>query len=52
MYGVKLTDKLQSTELREIVTILQRNRLQWYGHLLHKDDSERAKKCTDYEADL
>jgi len=30
------------------VTVLQRNRLRWYGHVLRKDDSEWVKKCMDY----
>ena len=30
------------------MTVLQRNRLRWYGHVLRKDDSEWVKKCMDY----
>jgi len=40
MCGVKLKDRLPSKELRErlgvddIASILQQNRLRWYGHVL------------------
>jgi len=33
--------------LEDVVTVLQRNRLRWYGHVLRKDDSEWVKKCMD-----
>ena len=35
------------------MTVLQHNRLRlrWYGHVLHKDDSEWVKKCMDFEVD-
>jgi len=32
----------------DIMTVLQRNRLRWYGHVLRKDDSELVKKCMDF----
>jgi len=41
MSGVKLQDRVSSKELRErlesqdIISVLQRNRLRWYGHVLH-----------------
>jgi len=40
MYGVKLQDRVPSKELRgrlgldDIMSVLQQNRLQWYGHVL------------------
>ena len=34
--------------LEDVVTILQCNRLRWYGHVLRKDDSEWVKKCVDF----
>ena len=43
MCGVKLKDRVSNKELRErlgivdIMSLLQRNRLQWYGHVLRKD---------------
>jgi len=46
MCGVKLRDKLSRVELRQclgtedIVKVVQRNRLRWYGHVLRKDDDD------------
>jgi len=40
MCGMKLQDRVPSKELRErlglddIISVLQRNRLRWYGHVL------------------
>jgi len=55
MCGVKLQDRVPSKELREtlglddIISVLQQNRLQWYGHVLQKKDNDRVKKCMEYE---
>jgi len=44
MCNVKVKYRVPSKELRErlgiddIILILQRNRLQWYGHVLRKED--------------
>ena len=57
MYDVKVKDRVPSKELRErlvlddIVLVLQQNRLQWYGHVLRKEDNDWMKKCIEYEAD-
>ena len=54
MCGIKLKDRFPSKELRErfgiddIAFVLQQNRLQWYGHVLWKDD-DWVKKCMEYE---
>jgi len=54
---VKLQDKIPSKGLRErlgsddIFTVLQQNRLQWYGHLLQKEDNDWVKKCVEYEVE-
>ena len=32
----------------DITSILQENRLQWYGHVLRKDDNDWVKKCMEY----
>jgi len=51
MFGVKLQDRVPSKELRErlglddIIPVLQKNRLQWYGHVLRKEDHDWVKKC-------
>ena len=42
MCGMKLQDRIPSKGLREglqlddIISVLQRNRLRWYGHVLQK----------------
>jgi len=41
---VKLQDRVPSKELRgrlgldDIISVLQQNRLQWYGHVLRKEE--------------
>jgi len=32
----------------DIILILQQNRLQWYGHVLRKEDTDWVKKCMEY----
>ena len=55
MCGVKLKDTVSNKELRErlgivdIMSLLQQNRLRWYGHVLRKEDNDWAKKCMAYE---
>jgi len=50
MCGVKLQDRVPSKELRgrleleDIISVLQRNRLRWYGHVLRKEDNNWVKK--------
>jgi len=56
MCGVK-QDKVPSKGLRErlglddIILVLQQNRLQWYGHVLRKEDNDWVKKCMEYEVE-
>jgi len=38
--------------LDDIISVLQQNRLGWYGHVLRKEDSDRVKKCMEYEVAL
>ena len=33
----------------DIILLLQRNRLRWYGHVLQKEDIDWVKKCMEYE---
>ena len=55
MCGVKLKDRVSNEELRErlgivdITSLLQQNRLRWYGHVLQKDNNDWVKKCMEYE---
>jgi len=57
MCNVKVKDGVLSKELRErlaiddIILILQQNRLQWYGHVLGKEDTDWVKKCMEYEVE-
>jgi len=52
MCGVKLQDRVPSKELRgrlgldDIISVLQQNRLRWYGYLLQKEDND-----WEYEVD-
>jgi len=58
MCGVKLQDRVPSKELRgrleleDIISVLQQNRLQWYGHVLRKEDNHLVKKCMEYEVEV
>ena len=55
--GVKLQDRVPSKELRgrlgldNIISVLQQNRLRWYGHVLRKEDNDWVKKCMEYEVE-
>jgi len=57
MCGVKLQNRVPSKELRErlrlddIISVLQQNRLRWYGHALGKEDNDWVKKCMEYEVE-
>jgi len=57
MCGVKLQDRIPSKGLRErlglddMISILQQNRLRWYGHVLRKEDNDWVKKCVEYEVE-
>jgi len=35
----------------DISSILQQNRLQWYRHVLRKEDNDWVKKCMEYEVE-
>jgi len=32
----------------DIISVLQQNRLQWYGHVLQKEDNDRVTNCMEY----
>jgi len=54
--GIKLKDRVPSKGLRkrlgldDIISVLQQNRFQWYGHVLRKDN-DLVKKCMEYEVE-
>jgi len=58
MCGVKLQDRVPSKELRgrlgleDIISVLQWNRLRWYGHVLRKEDNDWVKKCMKYKVEV
>ena len=35
--------------MEDIISVLQRNRLRWYGHVLRKEDNDWVKKCMGYK---
>jgi len=47
-FQVELRERLRTDD---IFLVLQQNRLQWYGHVLHKEDNYCVKKCMKYEVD-
>jgi len=57
MCGVKLQDRVPNKGLRErlglddIISVLQQNRMRWYGHVLRKEDNDWVKKCMEYEVE-
>jgi len=57
MHGVKLQDSFPSKRLRErlglddIISVLQQNRLRWYGHVLRKEDNDWVNTCMEYEVE-
>jgi len=53
MCCVKLQDRIASKELRgRLTSVLQQNRLRWYGHVLRKEDNDWVKKCIEYEVEV
>jgi len=36
----------------DIISVLHRNRLQSYGHVLLKEDNDWVKKCMEYEVEV
>jgi len=57
MCGMKLQDRVPSKGLRERlglddkISVLQQNRLQWYGHVLRKEENDWVKKCVENEVE-
>jgi len=52
--GIKTTDRFSSSELKGrlgidgLVTVIQRHRLRWYGHVLRKDENDWVKKMPGF----
>ena len=59
MCDIKLQDRVPTKGLRErlglddviLISVLEQNRLQWYGHVLQKEDSYWMKQCMEYEVE-
>jgi len=57
MCDVKVKDRVPSKELRQrlglydVISALQQNWLQWYGHVLRKKDTDWVKKYMEYEVE-
>ena len=55
MCDIMLQYRVPSKGLRErvglddTISVLQQNRLRWYGHMLRKEDKDCMKKCMEYE---
>jgi len=55
--GIKLQDSVPRKGLRErlgldgVISVLQEDRLRWYGHVLRKEDNDWGKKCMEYEVE-
>jgi len=41
----------ETLEIDNIILLLQENRLQWYGHVMRKEDNDWVKKCMEYEVE-
>jgi len=57
MCCIKLQDRVPSKGLKErlrlddIISVLQQNRLLWYGHVLQKETNDWVKICMEYEVE-
>jgi len=57
MCGMNVQDRVankwlrERLELNDIIFALQQNRLQWYGHVLRKEDNDWLKKGMEYEVE-
>ena len=58
MCGVKLSDRKSSKELmamiglsEDIVTLVRRSRLRWYGHVLRREEGAGIKKVLEFEVE-
>jgi len=55
--GTLSFDRVASKELRkslgldDIISVVQQNKLRWYGYVLQKEDNNWMKKCMEYEVE-
>jgi len=50
-YGVPSKELTERLGIDDIILVLQQKRLQWYGHVLRKEDTDWSKKCMEYEVE-
>ena len=50
-YRVSPKKLSESLGLDDIISVLQQNRMRWYGHGLRKEDINSVKKCMEYEVE-
>jgi len=50
-YRVPSKELTERLGIDDIILMLQQNRLQWYGHVLQKEDNDWVKKCMEYEVE-
>ena len=48
MFQVNMTERLG---IDDIILVLHKNRLRWYGHVLRKENTDWVKKRTEYEVE-
>ena len=58
MYGAKLRNRKRSKELmsivglsKDIVTLVRRSRLRWYGHVLHREKGDGIRRVLEWEVE-
>ena len=49
-YGY-IKDERERLGIDDTILVLQQNRLQWYGHMLQKEDTDWVKKCIEYKVE-
>jgi len=46
-----LSNVAERLAVDDIITVIQRHRLRWYGHVLIKDENDWVKICTDFKVE-
>jgi len=47
----KIELRVERLGVDDIISVLQQNRLRWYGQVLPKEDNSWMKKCMEYEVE-
>jgi len=51
IFHMQITMLITLQQLLDLISILQQNSLQRYGHVLRKEDNDWVKKCMEYEVE-